>query len=279
VAKNNPASALINWAKKYPLAPRYRTAHRLTLLTADGIRLAAVGLEGPPEPVAAVVLVHGFLNWSRSPRMHAFAHRLAPHVGVIVPDLRGHGRSDGISTVGHHEALDVEAAVALARQHWPGVPVVTIGASLGAAAVLVHAGTAGRGTVDAVVAISAPAWWGSVDSEGTNRLRRWTSTPTGRRLLAAVVRTRVIAEWDPPDDPADAVAGIAPARLILVHDPDDWYFSGEHAERLYERALEPKELWWYPGGGHGSDLLTAELADRVLAAITPVARQEPSDAP
>ena len=268
MAKNNPPAALINWARKYPLAPRYRRARPLSLQAADGVRIAAVALDGPPDPPAAVVLVHGFLNWSRSPRMHRFAHQLAPHVPVIVPDLRGHGRSEGVSTVGHHEALDVQAAVEAARLEWPGVPVVTIGVSLGAAAVVVHAGTTGHGTVDAVVAISAPARWRSVESEGTNRLRRWTSTPVGRRLLAAIVRTRVIAEWDPPDDPADAVAGIAPARLILVHDPDDWYFSGEHAERLYERANAPKDLWWYPGGGHGSDLLDDDLAERVLAEIS-----------
>ena len=263
-----PLSSVVGWARKYPLAPRYRQAHHLTLRAADGVRLAAVALDGPPDPPAVAVVVHGFMHSSRTPSVHAFASLLAPHVPVVLPDLRGHGRSGGFSTVGHDEVLDVAAAVNAAAALWPDLPIVTLGVSLGAAAVLVHAGTIGQGSVAGVMAISAPASWASLDSERMQRLHKVTHNPLGRRIIAALARTRVVPTWVPPAGPATAIGAIAPAWTVLVHDPDDAYFGGDHAELLYASAQEPKEIWWEPGRGHGSDLLTAELAQRVVERVS-----------
>ncbi len=68
---------------------------------------------------------------------------------------------------------------------------------------------------------------------------------------------------------ASTVAAIAPAFTIVVHDPDELYFGEEHARALYEWAGEPKELWLLPGAGHGGDLLTPALAERLLAEVLP----------
>jgi hypothetical protein len=43
------------------------------------------------------------------------------------------------------------------------------------------------------------------------------------------------------------------------------YFPLEHAQRLYDSALEPKELWLVPGFGHAESALSAALTDRVAA--------------
>ena len=259
------AAAVDTYLRKYLFAPRYRREHRLSLLTADGVRLSGARLDGPLGSPATVVLVHGFLNWSRTPAVHSFAHHLAEHVHVIVPDLRGHGRSSGASTFGLREPLDVAAAVAAADAT---LPVVTVGVSLGAAAVVVHAGT--HGGLVGTVAISAPAWWGGYDRHGSQRIQRYVNSRARRALLAGLLRTRVAPTRERAQDPVEAVSGTAPAFTIVVHDPDDVYFGPEHAERLYAEAGEPKQLWWYPGAGHGTDLLTSELADRLLEEIKAV---------
>ena len=69
-------------------------------------------LAGPAGCGVTVVLAHGFMNWHRHPKIHEFATRLAQHVNVLVPDMRGHGYSKGTSTLGALEYLDVAAAVA-----------------------------------------------------------------------------------------------------------------------------------------------------------------------
>lgn len=263
MAKQSPAGAVRSYLRKYAVAPRYRSEHRIALAAADGTRLAAWMLPGPPTAPCTVVLVHGFVNWSRTPAIHAFAHVLADAVDVIVPDLRGHGRSGGTCTLGRDEPLDVAAAIAAAD---PSKPVVTVGISLGGAAVLLHAARHPR-SVAGVVAVSAPATWGGLGTDGAKRIERWVSTPTGRLTLRLLLRTRLTDDCSYLPNAVDLAARIAPAFTIIVADPDDWYFGAEHPERLYEWASEPKDLWWVPGGGHGTDLLTTAFAGRLLEAI------------
>jgi len=164
--------------------------------------------------------------------------------------------------MGHLEPLDVAAAVDAAPA---GLPVVTMGISLGGAAVLLHGGTIGG--VAGVVAISAPAWSNSWDTKATERIRRHVSTRGGRLFLSSVLRTRVAADWKGVPESRDIAAAIAPAFTIVVHDPDDHYFGEEHARTLYEWLRPPKDLWLIPGSGHGTDLLTPALADRLMTRI------------
>ena len=265
MAKLSRAQAVAGYLRKYPLAPRYGRARRVTLRAADGTRIAAHRLDGPPDARCTVVLVHGFVNSSRTPAIHAFAHVLADEVDVLVPDLRGHGRSGGRCTLGRDEPLDVAAAVAAAD---PSRPVVTVGVSLGGAAVLLHAGRH-PGTVAGVVAISAPATWTGSAREGARRIERWVHRPGGRTILRVVLGTRLARDVTLAEvpDASTAVAAIAPSFTVVVADPDDWYFGPEHPEALYGWADDPRELWWYPGGGHGTDLLTTAFAARLLAAV------------
>jgi pimeloyl-ACP methyl ester carboxylesterase len=161
--------------------------------------------------------------------------------------------------MGRDEPLDVQAAVAAAPD---GLPVVTVGISLGGASALLHAGTFGG--VAGVVAVSAPSRWAAWDTPATQRVRRYVSTRAGRQLMALVLRTRVAATLDGVPDSRQVVAAIAPAFTIVVHDPADHYFGEEHARALHEWAGEPKDLWLMPGHGHGTDLLTPALARRLV---------------
>lgn len=259
----NPASyghAVGALVRRFAFVPRYGTEEALSLVTADGVALAGARLQGPPDTFATVVLVHGLVHSSRTPRIYAFARLLARHVHVLVPELRGHGRSGGQCTLGRDEPLDVAAAVAAAA---PDLPVVTVGISLGGASALLHAGTF-RG-VAGVVAVSAPSRWATWDTRATERVRRYAMSRAGREVLARVLRTRIAAGLEGVPDSSKVVAAIAPAFTLIVHDPADHYFDGSHARTLHEWANDPKDLWLMPDHGHGTDLLTPALADRLVA--------------
>jgi uncharacterized protein len=260
-----PASrraALGGYLRKHAFVPRYRDEQRMAVFTEDGVRLAAFRLQGPPDAAGTVVLVHGFSQSSRMPRIHAFAHQLAQRMHVIVPDLRGHGLSGGLSSMGTYEPLDVKAAVEAAD---PSVPVVTVGISLGGAAVLLHGGT--YGGVAGVVAISAPAWWGAWDTPATKRIQRYAMTPAGRRFLAVFMRTRIAQVCEGVPHAEEKAAAIAPAFTLVVADPKDHYFDEVHPRTIYGWANEPKDLWLLPGTGHGTDLLGPAFTDRLLAEL------------
>lgn len=244
-------------------------AEPLGLLTADGVALLGLHSPGPDREVA-VVVAHGFSGSTERPDVRRIVERLSAYAGVLAPDLRGHGRSEGRTTLGAREVLDVDAAVAAARALGYR-QVVTCGWSMGGSAVLRHAGL-GAAAVDghpvlerpdAVVSVSAPSAWFVRDSASVRRLTWLVSTPAGRAVTRLAMGTRV-GRWDSvPESPVEAVGGIAPIPLLLVHGDSDDYFSVEHARALLAAAGEPAELWVLPGGRHAEAAATPELLDRL----------------
>ena len=246
-------------------------ARRLQLRTADGLTLRA-GLWAPehaPRRGTAVVLAHGFSGHLGKPALQRVARRLARTVPVLAVEMRGHGRSEGRSTLGDREVLDVDAAVAAARAHGYD-EVVTLGFSMGGSTVLRHAALIGGETLhgpDAVVAVSAPSRWYARETAPMRRLHWLVEARLGRAVARHGLRTRVSAAgWDPlPASPVQVVGAIAPVPLLLVHGDADPYFPVEHAHALAAAAGEPSELWLEEGLGHAETAVGDALLDRLAA--------------
>jgi pimeloyl-ACP methyl ester carboxylesterase len=259
------------------------------LTTADGVRLAARVLPGPStDPDVAVVLAHGFgVSTSRAPVLRV-ARGLARSALVLAYDARGHGRSGGRTTLGDREVLDVDAAVAAAR----GLArsVVTVGFSMGGAAVVRHAGLRGTrvgghelaSAPDAVVAVSTTARWSEraglqPADRALRRLHAVVETRPGRAFARTALRTRVASSgWDPvPAAPLDVAPAVAPLPLLVVHGDRDAYFPVAHAEQL-AAACPGAELWVEPGLGHAEtavgEALLDRLGERAVALATRTAR-------
>jgi pimeloyl-ACP methyl ester carboxylesterase len=255
-----------------------RLGDLLTLLTVDGERLAAVHVEGPAARRDLVVIVaHGFTGSIERPGVQAIVAAFARYAGVIAFDFRGHGRSSGHSTVGEREVLDLDAAVAAARRLGYRA-VVTCGWSMGGSVVLRHAALH-RG-VEGVVSVSALSRWFYRDTKPMRRVHWAIETRLGRLVAHRVMRTRISSVgWDPadlPESPVEVVARISPIPLLLVHGDRDHYFPLEHPQALYEAAEQPKDLWLVEGFGHAESGASAELLDRIGAALAPLAAKAPA---
>ena len=78
------------------------------LTTTDEVLLASRRWLAP-TPRAAVVLVHGFSASSEDPKVLALAEQLhADDLDVVCYDARGHGRSEGLSSLGDLERHEPE---------------------------------------------------------------------------------------------------------------------------------------------------------------------------
>ncbi|MFL6138622.1 MAG: alpha/beta hydrolase [Frankiaceae bacterium] len=245
-----------------PRPSRRAAGAQLWLLTIDGERinarhqLAADGSRG-----VAIVVVHGFNGGLAKPAVRAVASGLGRHAGVLLLDLRGHGRSSGRSTLGDREIHDVEAAVAAARRLGYR-QVVTCGWSMGASVVLRHAALAGG--VDAVVAVSGPSAWYVTDTRPMRRVMWLVRTTAGRAVCRGLYGLRLGPVWtEPPESPLEVVGRVAPTPLLIVHGDRDHYFGVEHARALAAAAGEPTELWIVRGMGHAEAGASPELLDRI----------------
>lgn len=246
------------------------------LTTADGVPISAVEVPGNSRDLCFVV-VHGFTGGWREDRVQKVISRLLAFGSVVALDMRGHGRSGAKTTLGDLEVLDVAVTVEWARE-LGYERIATVGFSLGGAVVLREAGLSATddlpeggsgGRVDAVVAVSAPAFWYYKGTRITRVVHRLVETRTGRALMR-MGGTRVVSEgWQEPYPaaPHEAAARID-VPLLIVHGDVDKYFPIEHAQAIRqsaEGAGVPTQAWLVEGLGHAESAITPELVDRIGA--------------
>jgi pimeloyl-ACP methyl ester carboxylesterase len=248
----------------------------------DGLRLHGLYLVGRPGS-PGLLLCHGYYRSLAEPfPLGCELNRLGYHVLLI--DFRGCGLSGGrFTTVGYREAADVLGAVDYLRQRLGQGPLGVLGISMGAVAALRAAPDCSA--IAAVVADSAYA-----DLEATIRHKMeeilrlsflvglgWAAIRIGERLSGGnVAAVRAV----------DAAARLNPRPLLLIYGERDDYLPPDNAQRLFEAAGEPKELWVAPGSGHAMARLDhgREYVERVHAffqrCLMPVASgANPTEAP
>ena len=261
-----------------------RPADETTLVSSDGITISAthVAATGQGSHELCLLVAHGFTNGWRVPRVQRVIGRLAQFGGIIALDFRGHGRSSGVSTVGEREIHDLDAGVRWARDLGYRC-VVPVGFSMGGSVVLRQAAI-GCEPVDAVVSVSAPAFW---YYRGT-RIMRLLHLAVGTRAGRAVMRTRGVRigadDWpDPlPMEPV-AAAAIIDVPLLIVHGHVDHYFPVEHPKALHRAAVisgnERAELWLIEGFAHAESGIDDPTLDAIGAWIRQTCRLEQIGAP
>jgi fermentation-respiration switch protein FrsA (DUF1100 family) len=187
-------------------------------------------LEAEGERKGTVVYCHGnAANLTLHTRYVAWlpAHGYA----VLVFDYRGYGRSAGtITRAGSVD--DAVAAIDFALQRDPDRTVV-FGHSLGGAVGI--AAAARRDAVRGVVAESTFSDYREIAR---------SKAP----LFSALVPLFV----SDGHDPADVLAELSPAPLLVIHGERDHIVPVAFGKRLFEQAREPKELWLVPEAAHFS---------------------------
>ena len=216
----------------------------LTLTTADGLSLEAWYVPASEPGAPSIILNHGLLGskWGML-RLVPWLHEAG--YNVMLFDFRGHGGSDKQpTTIGPEEALDVRAALDWLEAEGAGDRVAGLGMSMGAAALVNTAVLDDR--LDALVLDSLFADWGDTDfGEGY----------------------RLPPEWLVPGvpDPEDLMPEVD-IPVFVIHGTADILTHPDHADRLYDAANEPKEIWVNDSGHAWSAWTYPELyQQKVLA--------------
>lgn len=235
-------------------------AEPISTTTADGVTLRGLHFSGP-ERGPVFVVGHGFTNSIAKPSTRAVIDGLAEFGGVIAVDFRGHGRSDGLASVGRDEVLDLDSAVELARA--AGYRrVCSVGFSMGASIALRHAAL-GSLPVDVVVSVSSPSRWFIRETLPMRRVHWLLENPLGP-AVGRCLGVRLGGAWtDIPSTPLEVIGDIAPIPLLLVHGTQDRYFSPAHALDLRAASDGHAQLWIEDGMGHAESGCEPGLIRRI----------------
>lgn len=228
----------------------------------------AVGTLIPDFPVEAVTIpanqdhtVHGWLaNGVRGQGIVLLVHSIRSNrlemlgrarflndqgYGVLLVDLQAHGETaGGRITFGFRESEDVKAAVAYLRNNFPHERIAAIGVTLGAAAILLANPPP---KLDALVLESLhPTFEEAVE----NRLKLhlgefglWIK-PLLLFYLSLLLDLSIDAL-----NPIDRISNLT-VPVLFISGTHDRHTTQSEAERLFNAAPQPKELWIVPGAGH-----------------------------
>ena len=249
------------------------------LVAADGVEIAAVEYPSVNKELV-IIVVHGFSGHRYEDRVQKVVRVFNEVAGVIAIDQRGHGASGGSSTVGYLEVLDVDAAVAWARE-LGYARIALAGFSMGGSVVIRAAAIGAEAAhVDAVVAVSGPAFWYYKGTKRMRQVHKGVETLIGRLVMRSVLRTRIARPpWPdpPPLPPYAAAAMLGKTPLLVVHGDVDRYFPLEHPEALFRAASDAgvdAELWIEEGFGHAENAITVAQLQRITEWI--ISKTEPS---
>jgi pimeloyl-ACP methyl ester carboxylesterase len=239
-----------------------------------------VELRGSGEPL---VLLHGFFGRGDDWR-HVFdLMDLAQRYRVIIPDLRGHGRTTNpTATFSHGQcAADVagmldELGVSRCR---------AIGLSLGGGTLL-HLATRASTRVAAMVIVSCPTYFPAPAraimaqaSADTQSPAEWDSQRAKHaggdgqiRALFAHARAFAASHEDMAFTPP--LLATIQTRTLVVYGDRDPFYPVEMAVEMY-RAIPNGALSVVPGGGHGPIFAPGERESFARAALAFVEGQEP----
>ena len=251
---------LMTKPRRAPISARPPARYEEMRFVSDGLRLRSWLARGDPDR-AAVIIVHGLGDTLESYREHAQPFLDRGHT-VMLPDLRGHGGSEGrYTTLGGHESEDVRAAMrCLEAERLADAGFVLMGHSMGAVAVLLAA--ADRTDVRAVIA-EAP--FDSYRNTVIHHARLLFGLPSWFPLIPLSVRG---AEWRAGFD-ADAIDAVAAASriqapLLAIVDGDDRRMPEPVVRRIVDAHPGAHRLWVAAGVDHVGAIYHSDWQSVVL---------------
>jgi pimeloyl-ACP methyl ester carboxylesterase len=212
-------------------------------------------IRGDGQPL---VLLHGFSgcgsNWE------PFISDLATEYQLIVPDLRGHGRSTNPSNsfTFRQSALDVFELLDRLKVE----SCKAIGVS-GGAKTLLHMATQQPSRVEAMVLVSATPYFPSEaraimcemtpenrSEEEWKTMRRWHRHGDEQIRALWLLGNRFKDSYDDMNFTPPYLSTIT-ARTLIVHGDRDPLYPAGLALEMYS-AIARSYLWVIPNGGHGA---------------------------
>jgi len=236
------------------------TYQGVTFKTRDGLELYGWFLPAKGPALGTVLQLHGNAE-NISTHFASLAWMPARGFNVFIFDYRGYGASEGEPTLAGAQ-IDIDAAMQalLARNDIDKDRIVMYGQSLGGALAAYYvAHSPRRDQLRALVLESA--FSGYVDIVREKMADHWFTWPF---------------QWLPQftvDDrfsPLPTMAKISPLPLLVLHGDQDAVVPVQDGRRLYEAALEPKQLWIVPGAGHIQTMRNPAERDRLVAYLVEV---------
>ncbi|MDP3723682.1 MAG: alpha/beta hydrolase [Candidatus Omnitrophota bacterium] len=214
----------------------------------DGLRLE--GWLARTDPLRPwLILCHG-VGSNRADLLDIAEGLHAAGFNLLLFDFRGHGGSDGRTTsFGWTEQRDLKGALAFlgGQPEIPAAPYGVYGTSMGGVVALLVAARDER--IGAVAVDSPYTNLGVSISRHLRLMYRLLPSIPFHGFVLSTYRLR-FGSWPHDVSPERAATRLSPRALLMIQGGHDHRMPLEDAQRMFDGAGQPKELWVVDGADH-----------------------------
>ena len=214
------------------------------MTTSDGRRLHAVFAPADSSTKSTIVIVHGYTcNYLSSLKI---ARMLRDHLGlnIFMPDLHGHGLSDGDEVqMGWKDADDVMGWLPLVSSLFcdsTEARIVIDGVSMGAATTM---NVSGKNYPRQVKCFIEDCGFSSVWDELSSELQNRYGLPPFPLMHTASYLCKLRYGWSFSEASPVEMVRRCKAPMLFIHGDSDDFVPTRMVYALYEAKPQPKQLW------------------------------------
>lgn len=223
------------------------------IISEDGLSLHGYEVLNTNNSKTWVITVHGYT--SQGKQMGLYANKFY-NMGynVLVPDLRGHGKSEGdYIGMGWDDRKDILKWIDYILQKDSEANIILHGISMGGGTVMM---TSGEELPSNVKAIIEDCGYSSVWDEFSYQLDSLFGLPEFPVLQSASLVSKIRAGYWLGDASAIKQLSKAKAPMLFIHGDKDTFVPYSMLERVYNAANVEKEKLVVEGAGHAKSAET-----------------------
>jgi len=221
--------------------------------SSDGLKLRGMIFEPDTQgSCPAVVLLHGIPRSKPQPGDPGYLPLARDLAGMgfltVFFNFRGAGQSHGnFHILGW--SRDLNAMLDWLITNYGPERICLLGFSGGAAVAIYNAAQDFR--ISALVSVSSPAHFRTLVNE--DQIEQWLKCFREIGLIREPDFPKSVPEWLKEFEevsPIKWIEKISPRPILIIHGENDDTVPAKHAQMLFERANEPKEIFWVKNGQH-----------------------------
>lgn len=197
-----------------------------------------------------VILVHGYMSQNQDMAGFAHLYHNKYQFNVIMPDLRGHGRSEGhYIGFGYQDRLDILKWIQFLINEKENCEIVLHGLSMGAATVNF---LSGETLPEEVKFIVSDCSYDSIEGILRYQMKRLFHLPAFPLLNVTSLVTRLKAGYSFTKKDIKDYVKLSTKPMLFIHGGSDYFVPTKMVYTLYNACRTDKKLLIVKGAGHGA---------------------------
>ncbi len=243
IDRNPKDSEAVKWLRKY------ESKEDIFIDSIDELKLHASLVRPDGESHRYAILIHGVKSDGEYMAYYA-KHYIDKGINVLLPDLRGFGKSEGDYTgYGYFDRLDIMEWIYLIIRRDPKARIMIHGTSMGAATTLM---TTGEKLPKQVIMAVADSSYTTISEEFADVYKKLKKSFIPFPAVHVIMRLLIKIKCGYDINKVNVLEAVSKSNTptLFIHGDEDKLIDPQMCARLYEKCTAPKQYCLILGADH-----------------------------